>query len=344
MQSPDFITIGENIHTTRVLMRNGSRVVQNEEGQEGILYKDSHGPNRFMGIPDYFKRTQVFQEGRVKHFMVAIHNGMSDCGTEQEQGKAYISAEILRQERYGSNFLDLNVDELSPHIDVQKRAMRWLVGIYSSLANVPPSKDSSSQEILQAGLEEYSSRGSPQGIPLVNSASLERVNVLDLVVEHNTEVMVTSAGSGSMPSDEQDRVANAHLILEQCKSRGIGFDRVHIDALLFPISVDQRYGNHYLDAVKLMRREFGGEIRISGGLSNVSFGLPARRLINDTFIRLAVEAGVNSGIVNPVESQLERIMNLDMDSVPVGIAKRMLLGDDEFCMDFISSFREGKLS
>ncbi len=344
MKLPDFVTIGENIHTTRVLMRTGSRIVLNREGQEEILYKDPDGPIRFMTIPDYFKQTQVFREGRVKHFMVAIHNGMSDWGTEREQGKSYISAEIRRQERYGSNFLDLNVDELSPHIDVQKRAMRWLVGMYSSLASVPPSIDSSSQEILQAGLEEYSSRGSPQGIPLVNSASLERVNVLDLVVEHNTDVIVTSAGSDSMPSDERDRLANARLILEQCESRGIGFNRVHIDALLFPISVDQSYGNHYLNAVRLMRREFGRDIRISGGLSNVSFGLPARRLINDTFVRLAVEAGVNSGIVNPVESRLERIMNLDMDSEPVAITKRMLLGDDEFCMDFISSFREGKLS
>jgi hypothetical protein len=57
-----------------------------------------------------------------------------------------------------------------------------------------------------------------------------------------------------------------------------------------------------------------------------------------------MEAGTNSGIVNPVESRIERVMSLDMNSERVKIAKNMLLGEDEFCMNFIKSFREGKLT
>ena len=85
-------------------------------------------------------------------------------------------------------------------------------------------------------------------------------------------------------------------------------------------------------------------MRISGGQSNVSFGLPARKLINDTFIRLAIEAGVNSGIVNPVETNIERIMSMDMESEKCKAAKDMLTGQDEYCMTFISKYREGALS
>ena len=72
MSSDDFIIIGENIHTTRVLMRNGRRIAQNKDGIEAISYQGFSGGESFMTIPDYFKGTQVYQEGRVKHFMVAV--------------------------------------------------------------------------------------------------------------------------------------------------------------------------------------------------------------------------------------------------------------------------------
>ena len=344
MSTSDFTIIGENIHTTRVLMRNGRRIVKNKDGSEAILYRGFSGDESFMTIPDHFKETQVYQEGRVKHFMVAVRKGMSEIVDDQREGEDYILAEIKRQESCGSDFLDLNIDELSYELEVQKQAMTWLVGFYSAVASVPPSIDSSSSDILKAGLEEYSARGQPQGPPLVNSASFERVEVLDLVAEHETHVIVTAAGSSNMPSDEFERVHNAQLMLNHCESIKIAKKRIHVDPLLFPIAVDQTFGNHYLTSVQLMRKEFGNEVRISGGLSNVSFGLPARRLINDTFIRLAMEAGTNSGIVNPVESRIERVMSLDMNSERVKIAKNMLLGEDEFCMNFIKSFREGKLT
>ena len=344
MSSSDFTIIGENIHTTRVLMRNGRRIGKNKDGSEAILYRGFSGDESFMTIPDHFKETQVYQEGRVKHIMVAVRKGMSEIVDDQREGEDYILAEIKRQEGCGSDFLDLNIDELSYELEVQKQAMTWLVGFYSAVASVPPSIDSSSSDILKAGLEEYSARGQPQGPPLVNSASFERVEVLDLVAEHETHVIVTAAGSSNMPSDEFERVHNAQLMLNHCESIKIAKKRIHVDPLLFPIAVDQTFGNHYLTSVQLMRKEFGNEVRISGGLSNVSFGLPARRLINDTFIRLAMEAGTNSGIVNPVESRIERVMSLDMNSERVKIAKNMLLGEDEFCMNFIKSFREGKLT
>ncbi|MAP37877.1 MAG: hypothetical protein CL698_09610 [Chloroflexi bacterium] len=336
--------IGENIHTTRVLMRKGKRVGLDPNGRESVIYRGTDGVKQFMTIPDEFKKTQVYEEGRVKHFMIAVSKGMSEDPYEQKEGESYIAAEIERQERFGSNFLDLNIDEISYKIENQKKAIKWLVGFYGSISNLPPSIDSSSLEIINVGLEEYERIGRPQGDPMINSASLERVGVLDLVSGHKGHVIVTAAGLDGMPSDEEGRLENAAKMVDQCRDRNISFDRIHIDPLLFPISVDQTFGNHYLEAVRLMRMEFGGDIRITGGLSNVSFGLPSRRLINDTFIRLAIDAGVDSGILNPIESNWSRVMGLNMESDRVKIAMDMLLGRDEFCMNFIGSFREGRLS
>ena len=325
-------------------MRKGKRVTLDPNGRECVTYRGVDGVQQFMTIPDEFKRTKVYEEGRVKHFMIAVSKGMSEDPYEQKQGEAYIAVEIERQERFGSTFLDLNIDEISHRIEIQKKAIKWLVGFFGSISNLPPSIDSSSPEIISAGLEEYERIGRPQGDPMINSASLERVGELDLVSAHKGHVIVTAAGFDRMPSDEEGRLENAVKMVDQCRDRNISFDRIHIDPLLFPISVDQTFGNHYLEAVRLMRMEFGEEVRITGGLSNVSFGLPARRLINDTFIRLAIDAGVDSGILNPIESNWSRVMGLDLESDRVKVAMDMLLGRDEFCMNFIASFREGRLA
>lgn len=344
MTSLDFTVIGENIHTTRVLMREGRRIGQNENGDEVVIYKGLTGENKFMGIPEIHRETQSFKDGRVKHFMVAISNGMSSDSTLNREGEDYIAAEIFRQENNGADFLDLNIDELSYRIDVQKEAMEWLVDLYCAKAHLPPSIDSSSTDILTTGLNRYVANGCPQGKAMVNSASLERLEVLDLVSEHDSYVIVTSAGSEGMPDNEHERLDNARLMMQECGRREISDHQVHIDPLLFPIAVDQSYGNHFLETVGLMRSEFGDDVRISGGLSNVSFGLPARKLINDTFIRLAIDAGVNSGIVNPLETNIDRIMSMDMESEKCKLAKDMLTGQDEYCMNFISKYREGVLS
>ena len=344
MINREFAIIGENVHTTRVFLQKGKRIGPNESGEESVLYKKANGDSAYLTIPDHFKNTQVYKEGRVKHFMIAIQNGISGTVSEQKAGQEYILAEIRRQERYGSTFLDLNVDEISHRIEVQKKAMEWLVQFYCSVAVIPPSIDSSSIEILQVGLEQYEKCGRPQGNPMINSASLERIEALDFVNRYDAHVIVTAAAIDGMPSNAQQRIDNASEMIEHCLDKDIALGRIHADLLLFPISVDQEFGNHYLDAVRGMRDRIGKEIRITGGLSNVSFGLPMRRLINETFISLAMEAGIDSGIINPVENRIDRVRSLDMSSQRVKIAQDMLLGKDEFCMQYISSYREGILA
>ena len=121
-KSPVFSVIGENIHTTRVLMRKGKRVGSDPNGRESVIYRGTDGIKQFMTIPDEFKKTKVYEEGRVKHFMIAVSKGMSEDPYEQKEGESYIAAEIERQERFGSNFLDLNIDEISYKIENQKKA------------------------------------------------------------------------------------------------------------------------------------------------------------------------------------------------------------------------------
>lgn len=342
VQSPqDFLIIGENIHATRVVLVRGKRTATLADGSEAVVFQGDSGERRYLRVPESYKRTQPYQQGHVKHFMIAVQKGIGDDPVEQEEGRAYIHYEVRRQEAAGAHILDLNVDEVSYDLKIQKRAMKWLVRTVQELARIPPSVDSSNAEIIAVGLAEYDGSA---GRPTINSAALERLETLDLVKEFNAKVIVTAAGVDGMPSDDQQRVENVSALMEAVRSKEIPLEDVFIDCLVFPISVSPDYGNHYLDAVRTVREKFGDEVHVTGGLSNVSFGLPNRKLINNTFIHLSLEAGIDTGIIDPIQSRIEEVYELDVESESVGIAQDMLLGRDDFCVNYIQAWRQGRLS
>jgi len=208
------------------------------------------------------------------------------------------------------------------------------------VSSVPLSVDSSNPEIIASGLSVYDAN---LGKPLINSVALERLEVLDLVKKHKAKVIITAAGVDSMPQNAKERVANVTQLIKAVKSRNIPMEDVYIDCLVFPISVESQYVNHYLDAVIELRKIYGAEPHITGGLSNVSFGLPKRKLINDTFMKLGLDAGIDSGIIDPIQCNLEQVFNPTLPSECIHMAEDMLLGKDEFCMNYIAAWRNGKL-
>ena len=332
-----FTVIGENIHATRVLRLNGKRVGDNEEGVESVKYYYD-GKTKFMTIPDEMKKTQPYQQGQAKHFMIAVWKGLFGNSRDQEESIDYIKNEIKRQEAAGANFLDLNVDEMSHKLDIQIKSMKWLVSIVEEFSSVPPSIDSSNSEIIQAGLAQYTGK---QGRPMINSIALERVETFDLVQEFNASAILTGASEDGMPSNSDERVANINKIVDISKKHDINFSDIHLDPLVFPISVSPEYGVHFFDAVEKIRELFGDEINISGGLSNVSFGLPRRKLVNDVFIYICLQRGLDSGIIDPLQLKIDDILALDENSEDFKIAENMLMGRDDFCMNYIKYCREG---
>ena len=336
----DFIIIGENIHTTRSVRLGGSLHTVIDGDVDAIRFRDVDGEARLMKVPEHFKKTQPYQQGQLKHYMIAVWKGMNEEADDAAEGVAYIEREIARQIKAGARYLDLNVDEFSYRVPEQQAAMKWLVELTEKMSTVPPSVDSSKSEIIESGLEAY---GGSQGRPMLNSVALERLDALDLVLEHDTTVMVTAAKEDGMPEDEHQRLENIGRIMEAALSKGVAKEDIYIDPLYFPISVSGEYGPHGLNAIRMIREEYGPEVHISGGMSNVSFGLPKRKLVNDVFLRLAIEAGADSGIVDPVQSDIQEVLDLDMDSKAAKFATEMLMGNDDFCMNYISAFRAGDL-
>ena len=336
-----FIVIGENIHTTRVLRRKGSRISDLADGSQAVNYRTKSGEVRFLAIPQAIRTTQDFEEGRVKHVQIAVRAAMAG-GAGAAEGLRYLQRLAQRQEDAGAHFLDLNVDEISLRLEDQQEAMGWLVRTIRSASRLPLSIDSSNVDIIRAGLQAWRD-GSNGARGLLNSASLERLDALDLAHEFDVQVIVTAAGESGMPSDTAERVANASRVVDAALQRGIPAADIYVDPLVFPIAVDQEFGNHCLHAIRELRERYGADLHITGGFSNVSFGMPQRRLINDVFLRLAIDAGADSGILDPVTSHIDSVMGLDRSSRRYRMAADLLLGRDQYCASFIRAHRKGEL-
>ena len=341
MSEVAFRIIGENVHTTRIVRRPGPLVGIDDEGHEAIRFSDESGAERWLPIPEEEQRTQEYDEGRVKHVRSAVRLAKERDGADAEVGLAYLRAMALRQVECGARFLDINVDEYSHRLPEQIETMRWLVGVLGPLVSVPLSIDSSNLEIIAAGIEAADGSAGP---PMLNSASLERVEALELAAASGGAVIVTAAGASGMPSNTEERVENASRMIELALGKRIALDLLYVDPLVFPISVDGEFGEHCLGAFRELRARYGGEIHLTGGMSNVSFGLPGRRLINDVFLVLAIEAGADSGIIDPVTNSVEQALALDRDSRPFQLAHDVLSGADRHCRAYLKAFRAGDLA
>ena len=340
MSGPQFTIIGENVHTSRIVLRKGKRFAT-RGGVEGVEFVSVDGTQGLLAISETMRDSQAYDEGRIKHIALAVETAMAG-GDDAPTGYEYLRRVVADQERAGAHYLDVNVDEISLKTAEQRQAMTWLVGYVRSLTNLPISVDSSDITVIEAGLAVATGAGN--GRPMLNSASLERAEAVDVAVEYGARVIVTAAGGAGMPSDAAERIDNASRMVEAALGAGIAMGDIFVDPLVFPISVDGAFGLHTLDAIREIRRRFGPEIHITGGMSNVSFGIPARKLMNAVFINLAVEAGADSGIIDPVMNPLSAVFAADRNSAPYRLAEDVLLGRDEHCMNYIRAWRKGALN
>jgi 5-methyltetrahydrofolate--homocysteine methyltransferase len=123
---------------------------------------------------------------------------------------------------------------------------------------------------------------------------------------------------------------------------GIERDRMHLDPLVFPVSTDPQNASRFFEAIRSVKDAFG-EVKLTGGYSNVSFGMPNRKLLNKVFTYLCVQHGAESGIINPVAMPPREIARMDEQDESFQLARAVLTGEDMYGMEYISAHREGRL-
>ena len=130
----------------------------------------------------------------------------------------------------------------------------------------------------------------------------------------------------------QDRVRIAGKIVAEAEKLGVPREDLYFDPLVLPVSTDIRNGVVFLDSLRTIKAEYPGVKTISG-LSNVSYGLPKRKIVNRAFLITAVAAGMDAAIMDP----------LDMDIMALLKATELVLGQDDFCMNYLMAYRAGLL-
>ncbi len=240
---------------------------------------------------------------------------------------AYITRQVQRQEQAGATHIDVNAGH-----DPEREAddMAWLTEVVAAATELPISFDSTSTEALETGLSLCNRPGT-----VINSITGEQERldgVLPLVKGYGTQVVALTMDDSGIPEDLDGRMAITRALAEAVQAEGIGLDRVHFDHLVRPASTNPGQARFILEAIRATKAELP-DAHVALGLSNISYGIPKRSLLNRAFLAMLVAAGADGAIIDPCEEGMMAAL----------LAARAVLGLDDHCMAYIGAYRGGRL-
>lgn len=235
------------------------------------------------------------------------------------------------QAEAGANFIDINAGMFPD--EETGLAVFMAEQITRSLA-LPLSVDTPDYRVAQAAVEAAvkAADGNPKK-HLINSVTLEKdrlENMTALAREYGCGVVALCMQDAGMPESTDSRLSVAAELTGHLTRAGIAEEDIYIDPMLRPLGADPESGTDALETIRRLRAAFP-RCHISCGLSNLSFGLPKRRLLNRAFVVAALAAGLDAAILDPLDREL-------MGQIAAGEA---ILGRDEYCLEYISKCREG---
>jgi len=193
---------------------------------------------------------------------------------------------------------------------------------------VPLCIDSANPKALEKGLSVH------KGKALVNSVTAEKERmreVLPIVKRYNAGIIALTNDETGMPRTCGERFDLARRILDETTRIGIKDEDVYFDPLVRPVSAEQDQPLEFLNALRSIKTL--GKVNTICGLSNVSFGLPNRKIINAVFMAMALSYGLNAAIIDPLDNLMMAVIK----------SAEALLGNDEYCGRYIEAARKGKL-
>ena len=238
----------------------------------------------------------------------------------------YIINDVQKQERAGATYIDVNAGARIGH---ETNDMQWLIETIQPVVTLPLALDSPDPAVLEMAFQMV------EKTPMINSISLEkdRFNAMIPFLEgKNCKIIVLCMDDSGMPGSSDDIIARADTLVKELNNIGIATESIYIDPLVQPISTDSSQGVMVLDAVKRIKAKYP-DVHITGGLSNISYGLPQRKIINRTFVTMMMYAGMDSAIIDPLDEKI-------MGAIKTG---DMLLGNDDFCSNFLKNVRAGAI-
>ncbi len=222
-----------------------------------------------------------------------------------------------KQVEAGAGALDVNAAQ---SMEDEAADLRWMIGVVQEeVEDARLAVDTADPQAMEAAL------GDCGTLPIINSISNEssRAPMVDLAAASDAEVVGLAMGKKGMPKTAADRFEEAGALVEMCASKGISKDRLIVDVLCMSVASDPQQGLVALEAAKRIKHELG--VRTCVAVSNVSFGLPARPVLNRTYLAMVVAAGVDVLISDPTRGDMQETL----------YAAEALAGQDAYCMGYI---------
>lgn len=211
--------------------------------------------------------------------------------------EAFVQAEAKSQAAAGAHFIDVNC---GTYVTEEPELLAWLVRAVQTVVDIPVCLDSPNPAALIRALASHKGRA------LINSITAESERwqkILPLVREHHTQIIALTMDDNGMSDSAAERFKVGAWLVENLTRNGLALEDMFIDPLVRPVSTGTHYANVVYETISRLHKEFPG-IHTVCGLSNVSYGLPARKLINQTFLVQAMQAGLDAAIVDPLDKRL----------------------------------------
>jgi len=233
----------------------------------------------------------------------------------------------VRQAEAGAAWLDVNAGTRSSS---EPDDLVWLIKTIQPVVDIPLCLDSANPQAVAAGIQVV------ERPPMVNSISGEPQRLqglLPLVAEHKCTVIALAMDGTRIPETCDGRLEVARRLMAQTRAGGVPDENVYLDPLAMTLATQTDGAQITLDTIRGMRREFP-DAHLTMGLSNISFGLPARSYINRAFLTLSLAAGLDSAILDP----------LDREMMAALVAAELVLGRDHHCLNYTRAYRAGLFS
>lgn len=210
----------------------------------------------------------------------------------------FLLSEALSQEEAGAHFIDLNTAAL---LEKEVETLKWTILLLQKKMSIPISIDTPNPEAMEEGLKIH------KGKALLNSLNWDTDKIkrlLPLIKEYKPYIIVLCMEERRLPKSSEEELSIASKMVNLLEKEGVNTDYIFIDPLVHPIGVDQDSALLFLESLQKIKRNLLG-VKTIAGLSNISFGIPNRRLINRTFLVLALYHGLDAAILDPLDKKLK---------------------------------------
>ena len=240
-----------------------------------------------------------------------------------ERNEEWIKDIANKEADAGADYIDccasVDVDEVE--------TLHWMIDLIQSVTDTPISVDSPNANVCVEAMKFCNKPG------MINSVSGEgdKIDVVfPVIADTKWDVMALLCDDTGIPKTAADRIRVLDHIMAKAKEYGIAEDRIHIDPLVEMLCTSEDGIAMVIEVMSYIKKNYP-KLHISGAISNISFNLPYRKIVNIAFAVLAINSGMDSAVMDPLNRDLRGAI----------YAAEAMIGEDFMCMEYISAFREG---